>query len=67
MKIVDINGDKINACFSFTVGNCEISVSTIFGKDRPEIAIFEGDECVKSGFNTVQAAIYWVNTFGARD
>ncbi len=69
MKIIDINGDKLNACFVFIVGNCEISVSTIFNKDRPEIAIFDkhSDALLEDNLPDISAAIRWVNSFGPRD
>ena len=69
MKIIDLNGSKINACFVFVVGNCEISVSTIFNKDRPEIAVFRvgGGEMLKDKFVTINAATSWVDSFGPRD
>jgi hypothetical protein len=69
MKIVDINNNKINGCFVFCVGNCEISVSTIFKKDRAEIAIFDrhNGDMVKDKLTSISAAISWVDSFGPRD
>ncbi len=69
MQIVNLEGNKINACFSFVVGNSEISVSTIFNKDRPEIAIFDNDtgSLLKDKLNSVSEAIGWVSSFGPRD
>jgi len=69
MKIVNFNGDKIQACFSFVVGNCEISVSTIFNKDRAEIAIFNDSnkDMLKDRLRSIGAAIAWVESFGPRD
>ena len=69
MKIVDFNGEKIKACFSFVQGNCEISVSTIFNKDVPEICIFDNDskEILKDHCRSIDQAIAWVDSFGPRD
>lgn len=69
MKIVDINNTKIRGCFVFVVGNCEISVSTIFDAGKPEIAIFNkhSGTLEKDKLTTIQDAINWVNNFGTRD
>jgi len=69
MKIIDINNEKINGCFVFVVGNCEISVSTIFKKNRAEIAIFDvhSGDMVKDKLPTISSTISWVNSFGNRD
>lgn len=69
MKIINIEGNKINACFSFVVANNEISVSTIFRKERPEIAIFDkhSGAMVKHDLPSISAAISWVHNFGDRD
>ncbi len=69
MKIVDLTGKEINACFSFNAGNCEISVSTIFRASRPEIAIFDkhSGKLLKDKLSTIPEAISWVNTWGPRD
>ena len=68
MKIVDMNGDKINACFSFVVGNCEISISTIFNKNSPNIAIFANSGgLLKTDMGSIQSAVSWVNSYGPRD
>jgi hypothetical protein len=69
MKIVNLNGELIKACFVFDVGNCEISVSTIFNKVVPEVAVF--DKCsgklLKDKLTTIGGAISWVDSFGPRD
>jgi len=69
MEIVDLNNEKLNACFRFFVGNCEISVSTVFNKDRAEIAIFDKDngELLSDKLLNLSSAISWVNDFGRRD
>ena len=66
MKIVNINNEKINACFVFRVGNNEVSVSTIINKNRAEIVVFDGDKEVYTA-SDVSDAISWCNTFGRRD
>jgi hypothetical protein len=69
MKIINIDGRKICACFVFEHGNCEISVSTIFNKNKPEIAIFDkrSDALLKNYLNSIEDALSWVSTFGPRD
>lgn len=59
MKIINVEGSKINACFVFEVGDSEISVSTIFNADRPEIALFDkkSGELLEDDFSCVQDAI----------
>ena len=69
MKILNLEGNRVNACFVFNVGNCEVSVSTIFNKNKPEIAIFDkySSDLLKDKVSTVSGAIQWVNDFGPRD
>ena len=69
MEIVDINNDKIRACFVFSVGNCEISTSTIMNENRAEIAIFDKDSgaLLKDKLISVEDAISWVHNFVALD
>ncbi len=69
MKIIDINAEKINACFVFDAGNCEISVSTIFNKNKPEIAVFDkcSGDLLQDKFSCVRSALSWVSSFGPRD
>ena len=69
MKIVNIGNEKINAVFVFTVGNCEISVSTIMNKERADIAIFDkySNGLLKDKLASVQAAISWCSNYGPRD
>lgn len=69
MKILNLNGDKIKACFVFIVGNCEVSVSTIFNENRPEIAIFDkgNGKLLQDKLQDVSDAISWARTFGPRD
>jgi hypothetical protein len=69
MKIVNLNGDKIKACFSFVQGNCEISVSTIFNEDNPVVAVFDkgNGALLQDSFYTIGSAISWVDSFGPRD
>tara|TARA_R110000772_G_scaffold92722_1_gene189724 strand:+ start:380 stop:589 length:210 start_codon:yes stop_codon:yes gene_type:complete len=69
MKIIDLNGKKIKACFVFERGNCEISVSTIFNENKPEIAVFEkdGGDMLQDKFTTITSATSWVDSFGPRD
>ena len=68
MKIVDINNNKIRGCFVFTIGNCEISVSTILRENRAEIAIFDlhSGDLVKDKLSTISHAISWVHSFENR-
>ena len=49
MKIVDINGEPIDACMSFQYLGITISCSTIFGP-RAEVAIFDEDNVVELDF-----------------
>ena len=68
MEILNINGERINACFQFKAGNCTISVSTVFNVQRPEIVVFdEQGNMIKDGFRSIQSAIAWVDSFGPRD
>ncbi len=69
MKIININERKINACFVFVEGNCEISVSTIFNSDKPEVAVFDkyAGELLKDKLYSVSSAIRWACDFGPRD
>ena len=69
MKIIDLSGEKIKACFMFVVGNCDISVSTIINENKPEIAIFEkhSGELLQDKISNIGDAISWVNSFGPRD
>ena len=68
MKIVNIHNQKINGAFQFNVGNCTISVSTMFNKERAEIAIFDsGNNLLNDKLSNIQQAIHWVNGFGPRD
>ena len=63
MKIVDFDGDKIKACFTFVVGNCEISVSTIMNENRAEIAIFDKDsgDLLIDKLISIEDATLWAN------
>ena len=69
MKIVNIDNEKIKACFVFTVQNSEISVSTIMNKKKAEIAIFNKStgELEKDKLGSISQAISWVHSFGKRD
>ena len=69
MKIINLHGESIKACFVFVVGNCEISVSTVFNANRPEIVIFDksNDAMLKDKLSTIGSAIAWVDSFGPRD
>jgi len=55
MKIIDLNGDKIQACAVIPYRGYEISCSTIMNKNRSEIAVFFNDELVGSAHSVLGA------------
>ncbi len=69
MRIVNVENEKIKACFQFEVENCMISVSTIFNENKVDIAIFDKDsgKFLYDKLSSISAAISWVNSFGPRN
>ena len=66
-RIVNLNNEKIKACFQFTHGGHTVSCSTVFNKDRPEVGYWLNDleERIHVA-SCVQAAIYAIDEINSK-
>ena len=56
-RILNLNNEKIKACFQFEHKGYTVSCSTIFNKDRPEVAFWLDELGDTHTANCVQSAI----------
>ena len=66
-RIVNLNNEKIKACFQFVHGGHTVSCSTIFNENRAEVGYWLNglDEHIHTA-SCVQAAIYAIDEVNAK-
>jgi hypothetical protein len=66
-KIVNLNDEKIKACFQFMHGGHTVSCSSIFNKNTVEVAYWFNDLGDVHTVNCVQSAIYAIDEINKND